>query len=76
MNPRKLLLYKARGPVEPGDGDPREPAGALKLVGHVLHGATPPYGKYAVYVDELGTIWARLHQSISERMRILFTSAD
>ena len=66
----RYLIYKRNGPVEPGPDEPAAPRGELRSVGHVLVGSKPPFSKYAVYVDDDGVIWARLHQTASDRMRI------
>lgn len=54
------LIYKAQGPREPIEGEPSEPTGKLKYLGHVHFGKRVPYDYYRVFVDEAGVFWAKL----------------
>lgn len=65
-----LLIYLSRGPVAPSPDDPA-PSGALRSVGHVLHGERAPFNRYEVFVDTDGMIWAKLHRSTDQRLDAL-----
>ncbi len=53
-----MLIYTAKGPREPIEGEPSSPKGKLKYLGHVNFGQRAPYDYYRVFVDEDGVFWA------------------
>lgn len=53
------LIYKSNGPREPIEGEPNEPTGKPKYLGHVNFGKRAPYDYFRVFVDEAGVFWAQ-----------------